>query len=323
VNLIDLSVTGAQVLSPALLVPGHLVQVVFEKNQEAIRCQAAVVWGEFEAPRSTGIPQYRAGVDLREADHRFLEGLCSPPMQAKPTTVDVLEVGPVICPRLAPAQHRAPRLGRGDLPWISTVKLPCGLEMSLLNISSSGMLVETVSKFTPGTVVELRLCGAVTTLAVPARFVRSEVAAVDGRGVKYHAAAVFDKELDLEGLHRSGAETSSTSTGLAGWLLQIATELDRGADPRALRQRIERGLRRLVPARDVQIREAPIAPEDGCESVYFTVAMGIGSRAVLQVTFEPGQAPSDLDFRLLQAGAALAAVVLRFGGIGLHYIVPR
>ena len=93
VNLIDLSVTGAQVLSPALLVPGHLVQVVFEKSQETIRCQAAVVWGEFEAARSTGIPQYRAGVDLRKADHRFLEGLCSRPMQAKPTAVDVLRLG--------------------------------------------------------------------------------------------------------------------------------------------------------------------------------------------------------------------------------------
>jgi hypothetical protein len=35
-----------------------------------------------------------------------------------------------------------------------------------------------------------------------------------------------------------------------------------------------------------------------------------GQHTVLQVTFGPDDAPSDVDLRMLQAGAALAAVVM-------------
>jgi hypothetical protein len=94
---------------------------------------------------------------------------------------------------------------RGDVPWLSTVKLPWGLEVRVLNISSTGMLIETGSKFTPGTVTELQLYGPETDLVVSACFVRSEVALVDGRGVKYRAAATFKKQLDLNKLARSGS----------------------------------------------------------------------------------------------------------------------
>ena len=77
----------------------------------------------------------------------------------------------------------------------------------LLNISSTGMLVETGSKLEPGSVTKLHLCGPDTHLVVPARFVRSEVAAVNREGVKYHAAAMFQKPLDLsrEGLDLQAA----------------------------------------------------------------------------------------------------------------------
>src|SRR6202035_1478525 len=104
------------------------------------------------------------------------------------------EGGP-IDQRRARERHRAARRMGGDVPWLSTIKLPWGLEVRLLNISSTGLLIETGSKFTPGLVTNLRLCAAETELVISACFVRSEVATVDGRGVKYHAAAAFKEQL--------------------------------------------------------------------------------------------------------------------------------
>ena len=62
----------------------------------------------------------------------------------------------IVKPRLKLTQNRAQRKTQADLPWLSTIKLPWGLEVRLLNMSTSGMLVETTSKFTPGSVAEIR-----------------------------------------------------------------------------------------------------------------------------------------------------------------------
>jgi len=76
VTLVDLSVTGAQILSPALLWrPGQLVQVVVSKEEEAIQCQAGIVWGGFEILRPTWMPYYRAGVSFKNADPRTMQKL--------------------------------------------------------------------------------------------------------------------------------------------------------------------------------------------------------------------------------------------------------
>jgi hypothetical protein len=75
VTLVDLSVAGAQILSPALLWrPGQLVQVVLSK-EEVIQCQAGIVCGGFEILRQTWTPYYRAGVSFKNADPRTIERL--------------------------------------------------------------------------------------------------------------------------------------------------------------------------------------------------------------------------------------------------------
>jgi len=176
------------------------------------------------------------------------------------------------------------------------------------------MLVESSAKFAPGSLVELRLCGPDDERVMPARWVRSDVADVDGFGVRYHAAAVFERTFDLGAVSVCEEPIPSPLAGLAEWLRQISTALEQGKDPRALQRVIELGLLRTVSARKVQIRETAIASEDGCESILFPVSARDRSRAVLQATFAPASEPSELDFKLLQAGACLAAVVLQAGG---------
>lgn len=89
VQLIDLSVTGAQVVSPALLMPGSLARIELARGTDAILCRAGIVWGGFEMLAPTRVPAYRAGVDFRDADRRFLEGLCARRARTVRTTVDM------------------------------------------------------------------------------------------------------------------------------------------------------------------------------------------------------------------------------------------
>jgi hypothetical protein len=63
-------------------------------------------------------------------------------------------------------------------------------------------------------------------------------------------------------------------------------------------------------ARDVLIRQAPIAPVDDSESIYFRVNGDCRSRAILQVMFGRDRGLTASEFTLLKAAASLAAAVL-------------
>ena len=220
----------------------------------------------------------------------------------------------VILPPVAARPERARRWAPADLPWLRSVETGWGLQVRVLNISGSGMLVESSSKLAPGSSTEFSLCGPETQVVMPGRVVRSEVAAVDSRGVKYQIAAVFDSGLDH--LFREGAESPTglwaTPQALAALLLRVSVEIGRGRDAAGVRATFEQGLRRLVSAREIRICEVPVAPIDGAESIYFTVPDGAASRSILQATFEPNYEPAADEFTLLKAAAAAAAIILLF-----------
>ena len=206
-------------------------------------------------------------------------------------------------------RERDHRRTRGEVPWLSTVKLPWGLEVDLLNISRTGMLIETNSRFMPGTATEFQLSGPDTSLAVSARFVRSEVAAVGPLGVKYQAAATFTRELKLReelGSHSA----ASAPRAVAELLAEVLGDVDSGDDRVALRTNFSERLRRLVPAQEIHIANSPSAPREGTESIYFSIPASGGTSAVLQATFEPDYELSEVEFRLLQTAATLASVLL-------------
>ncbi|MGH9311691.1 MAG: PilZ domain-containing protein [Vicinamibacterales bacterium] len=66
VQLIDLSIHGAQVLSWEVLKPNQRIRITLDA-QAGLRYQAAVAWATFELPRPTD-PRYRAGMEFRDAD---------------------------------------------------------------------------------------------------------------------------------------------------------------------------------------------------------------------------------------------------------------
>jgi hypothetical protein len=217
---------------------------------------------------------------------------------------------------LAARRSRAHRWETADLPWLSSVKLPWGLEVRLLNISKSGLLVESGSKLDAGSTTIFHLSGPNKDLTISARIVRSQVGAVTGRGVKYLAAALFDKTIDALEQRRAAPERSvAAPKALADLLARVMEERENGSDPARLRTSFEEGIKRLVNARDVEIREEANIASDGTELVCFPVPANRGFRTTLQATFGPNDTPQDDEVRILKAAATLAGFILQFENI--------
>jgi hypothetical protein len=71
VSLIDLSTTGAQVLSTKMLKPNQQVRMTFADAVGTVRCSASIIWASFEMPKGVGA-RYRAGIALTGVDHTAL-----------------------------------------------------------------------------------------------------------------------------------------------------------------------------------------------------------------------------------------------------------
>jgi PilZ domain-containing protein len=73
--LVNLSTSGAQVVSATILKPNQRVRMVLTDASGIIRFNATIVWAAFEIPSTTG-PRYRAGVDFVDADPAAVDRYC-------------------------------------------------------------------------------------------------------------------------------------------------------------------------------------------------------------------------------------------------------
>ena len=66
--LVDLSTTGAQVISPTPLKPNRVVKLHVPSDTTPVACRGKIVWARLEAPASGGPLSYRAGVCFMDVD---------------------------------------------------------------------------------------------------------------------------------------------------------------------------------------------------------------------------------------------------------------
>ena len=101
---------------------------------------------------------------------------------------------------LTPHKERATRWERCELPWLESIRLTWGAELNLLNISSSGLLVESGIRMTLGNRTDFQMedCDR-RDFVIPGRVVRSDVSTVNSLGVKYVTAAAFEKPFEAIG----------------------------------------------------------------------------------------------------------------------------
>jgi hypothetical protein len=79
VTVVDVSIIGAQVLSPGMVRPDQRVRVTIPRNGDGpLRFRGTVAWARFELPRRAGEPgpHYRAGLEFIDADPAALEQFC-------------------------------------------------------------------------------------------------------------------------------------------------------------------------------------------------------------------------------------------------------
>jgi CheY-like chemotaxis protein len=244
-----------------------------------------------------------------QADEAAMNAAVEQPLEPMPGTFEFVSTGD---------RERAPRLTKSDVPWLSSVRLPWGLTLRLLNLSSSGVLVESGVRLSPGSATSFRIIGRDLDCVVPARVVRSRVAAVDSLGVRYESAAVFDAPFGALAVAETEDSPADYADALADPLADLVAAVEEraasGAHPAQLRAQFETGILDLITAREVRIRDEPVVENDGRESIYFTIPTSDASCAVLQVTFETNDQPSAEEFELLTAAATAAAQVLPLTG---------
>ena len=75
-SLIDLSIVGAQVVSPGGLKPNQRIAMALIDETAHVRFNASVAWTSFEMSPS-GEPRYRAGINFEDADAAAVDAFCA------------------------------------------------------------------------------------------------------------------------------------------------------------------------------------------------------------------------------------------------------
>jgi hypothetical protein len=210
-------------------------------------------------------------------------------------------------------RRRARRRRREDMPWLWTVKLPWGSDVRVLDMSSTGMLIETAAQLDAGGTVELKMIGEEENLVMPAHTIRAEPAWMES-GVIYRVGLEFAEELDTFGRHPLSASAALRPRTLTSLLGRVMADAERGSEPANVRAQFVHELLELMPARSIRFRSA-LAPSSGEDVVHFAVPNATGPATVMEVAFEDGYTPSVMEFRFLQAAAAAAGVVAAFSPV--------
>ncbi len=95
--------------------------------------------------------------------------------------------------------HIARRQRASRIPGITAVRLtPSGGDASLVNISSSGVLVECGSRLAPKTTVTVRFEGTFSPASVEGQVARCQVAGIGKDGaIRYHVGIAFARHIPL------------------------------------------------------------------------------------------------------------------------------
>jgi len=207
-----------------------------------------------------------------------------------------------------PQRPRAPRWKGDNIPWLTRVTMALGLEVRLVNISRSGLLIESRGRFVIGQPAAFELHGRLRVV-VPGRFVRAT--ASSGHQDLHLSAAIFDDDLPLFAPRAAGAPGGVTITSDLGEVLAwVRGQARSGLRPDRIRAAFELSVQELVGARAVLICRAPAQADEPGDSVCLPVPTSDGSEAFLQAIYDSARPPSSNAFEHLRAAAALAADVL-------------
>ena len=75
-SVIDLSIVGAQVISPTVLRPNQKVRINIPNDDFTLRFRGTIAWAKFELPKPpVQTPQYRAGIEFMDGDSKAIDSI--------------------------------------------------------------------------------------------------------------------------------------------------------------------------------------------------------------------------------------------------------
>ena len=90
------------------------------------------------------------------------------------------------------------RYPAAEVPEITGLRVSPGEAATLVNISATGVLLESPQRFAPGQRVTVHFEGTLPTRQMKARIVRCQVSMIISKGVlQYQTAVTFDERLSL------------------------------------------------------------------------------------------------------------------------------
>jgi hypothetical protein len=229
-----------------------------------------------------------------------------------------------------------------DLPRPMVARLKHGPVLTLVDVSEGGALVETPARLNPGAhvVLEFLAPSAQKRATMPSRVMRSQVTAIDSRGLRYRGSFAFRQLLQIGDLAPAAEEqplldvdatalaeailsmrtlaTSSRDGRVAQLLDEVIREVQLCAGPTALMRFVEDRLRRSVPLLAVVFGPRPRVRANGpCEALAFELGHADGHTLDrMHVEFKPACALDDGQVRLLHVGASVMSLVYTWGRSG-------
>lgn len=113
-------------------------------------------------------------------------------------------------------RRRAPRRTPADDEPVSQVRLRAGGQLTVINLSNTGLLVEGEMRLLPGTHVDVHLVTSDGRLLVRSRVVRAFVCRVGRDRIEYRGALAFERPVPTNAVGYSIPEPGSASSGAPG-----------------------------------------------------------------------------------------------------------
>jgi hypothetical protein len=93
-------------------------------------------------------------------------------------------------------RRAAERYSAAACDWLAAVRLRFGDDMTVINVSRGGLLVETGARLLPNARIELQASILGDTCVMQVHVLRSQVCAIRSAGIRYRAAVAFGPRLD-------------------------------------------------------------------------------------------------------------------------------
>lgn len=117
-----------------------------------------------------------------------------------------------------------------DLAWVRTVRLKSAGDVSLVDLSAGGALLDADVPLRPGAVLSLEIVGDSLETVVSLRVLRCHVAALTSDSARYRGACEFTRPLELPDIHPH-SDPTAPSDALIDLDFALKQLVDRAYDP--------------------------------------------------------------------------------------------